>query len=110
MCGFVAWIDLRHGIDEDRLVRMRDAVAHRGPDDAGTFRSADRTVGFGFRRLSIIDLSPSGHQPMTDSAERAWLVFNGEVYNFAELRVQLEAAGHSFRSRSDSEVVLHAYL
>jgi len=108
VCGFVAWIDAR-GVDHERLVAMRDTLRHRGPDDAGTFRSPDGTVGLGFRRLSIIDLSPAGHQPMANADGSAQIVFNGEVYNFRELRAELTSLGHVFRSRTDTEVVLHAY-
>lgn len=109
MCGFVAWLDTRGGIDHDRLVAMRDTLSHRGPDDTGVFRSPGGTVGLGFRRLSIIDTSPSGHQPMSTADGSMHIVFNGEVYNFGELREELSTLGHEFRSRTDTEVVLHAY-
>jgi asparagine synthase (glutamine-hydrolysing) len=86
--------------------RMTESLAHRGPDDEGYyFRGA---VGFGFRRLSIIDLQ-GGHQPMADSEEQIWVVFNGEIYNFPELRRELEALGHRFRSQSDTEVLIYGY-
>jgi asparagine synthase (glutamine-hydrolysing) len=84
-------------------------MAHRGPDDAGEWWSADRRVGLGHRRLAIIDLTPSGHQPMHDVAGELCIVFNGEIYNFADLRRELAAKGHSFRSHSDTEVILCAY-
>jgi asparagine synthase (glutamine-hydrolysing) len=86
------------------LKRMTDAIAHRGPDGEGSF--IDGPCGLGHRRLAIIDLSPGGHQPMATEDGRYVLTYNGEVYNFNELRVQLEALGHRFHSRSDSEVVL----
>jgi asparagine synthase (glutamine-hydrolysing) len=89
------------------LRRMTDAVAHRGPDGDGTF--ADGEAGLGHRRLAIIDLSPAGHQPMLSADGRHVLTYNGEIYNFRELRAELEALGHQFRSRSDSEVLLQAY-
>jgi asparagine synthase (glutamine-hydrolysing) len=89
------------------LLRMRDALAHRGPDDAGVYCAAG--VGLAHRRLSIIDLSPAGRQPMANEDGTARIVFNGEIYNFQELRPALEAAGHRFRSRTDTEVVLHLY-
>jgi len=92
------------------LENMRDTIVHRGPDDAGIYLSRDGLVGLGFRRLSIIDLSPAGHQPMSDGAERYWIVFNGEVYNFREIRAELEARSHRFTSNTDTEVVLHAYM
>jgi asparagine synthase (glutamine-hydrolysing) len=85
---------------------MAAAIAHRGPDDEG-FHFAG-PLGLGFRRLSIIDLA-GGHQPMSDAAESVWVVFNGEIYNFQELRRELEAKGHRFRTRSDTEVIVHGY-
>jgi asparagine synthase (glutamine-hydrolysing) len=88
---------------------MRDVMHHRGPDDAGIWYSSDRSVGLAHRRLAIIDLSPRGHQPMTDSAGELHVVFNGEIYNFQDLRRELEQSGHSFRSASDTEVILEAY-
>jgi asparagine synthase (glutamine-hydrolysing) len=86
---------------------MTDAVAHRGPDGEGFF--VDSFVGLGHRRLSIIDLSPAGHQPMISADGQYVLTYNGEIYNYQELRVELEALGYQFRSRTDSEVVLYAY-
>jgi asparagine synthase (glutamine-hydrolysing) len=88
---------------------MRDQMAHRGPDDTGELIFDERRGGFGFRRLSIIDLSAAGHQPMHGCDEGTWLVFNGEIYNHAELRVDLEARGHKYASRTDSETILHLY-
>lgn len=84
-------------------------MTHRGPDDAGEWWSEDGRVGLAHRRLSIIDLSPAGHQPMLDAAGDLTIVFNGEIYNFAELRERLAGIGASFRSHSDTEVVLEAY-
>jgi asparagine synthase (glutamine-hydrolysing) len=86
--------------------RMTDSIAHRGPDDEGYFISGP--VGLGFRRLSIIDLA-GGHQPMSDVEETVRVIFNGEIYNFKELRAELEGRGHSFRTRSDTEVIIHGY-
>lgn len=94
--------------DVETGLRMVDAITHRGPDDGGLL-AMDRLL-LGFRRLSILDLSPDGHQPMTDEHEECWIVFNGEIYNFGELRTELEAAGHRFRSRTDTEVILRGYL
>ncbi len=85
---------------------MAASIAHRGPDDDGFFFS--RELGLGFRRLSIIDLS-SGHQPMSDNEGHLWVVFNGEIYNFMDLRRELEGFGHIFRTRSDTEVIVHGY-
>lgn len=85
---------------------MTNSIIHRGPDDEGYF--LDGPLGFGFRRLSIIDLS-GGHQPMPDREENVWVVFNGEIYNFHELRRELESFGHVFRTNSDTEVIIHGY-
>ncbi|MEK7737395.1 MAG: asparagine synthase (glutamine-hydrolyzing), partial [Pseudomonadota bacterium] len=91
------------------LARMADAIAHRGPDDAGEWLSPDGNVGLAHRRLAIIDLSSFGHQPMLDASGTLVIVFNGEIYNFRELRGQLESEGYSFRSHSDTEVLLALY-
>ncbi len=109
MCAIVGLVRRDGGIDAAALSAMRDTMAHRGPDDAGLHISTDRTVGLGHRRLSIIDLSAAGHQPMTNEDGSIWLVFNGEIYNFQTLRRELIAAGHTFHSTTDSEVILHAY-
>ena len=93
-------------VDEDVLRRMRDTMVHRGPDDEGLFISGN--VGLGHRRLSIVDLS-GGHQPMANADETIWITYNGELYNFRELRAEMEARGHAFRTKSDTEVVLRAY-
>jgi asparagine synthase (glutamine-hydrolysing) len=92
---------------ESRLKTMIATLRHRGPDDEGLW--SDRRVGLAFARLSIIDLSSIGHQPMSDAEGRIWLVFNGEIYNFQLLRRELEAKGYRFRSRTDSEVIIHGY-
>jgi asparagine synthase (glutamine-hydrolysing) len=109
MCGFVVWIDRLQSIDLDKLEELRDLLQHRGPDDVGLYISPDFHIGFGFRRLSIIDLSPAGHQPMSNADGSIWIVFNGEVYNYAEIRPELETRGYLFRSQTDTEVLLHAY-
>jgi len=113
MCGIAGIYSWGGGIrlDEPTLAGMRDAMTHRGPDDAGTFlhRSERVRVGLAHRRLSILDLSPRGHQPMATADEQLWIVFNGELFNFKELRKQLEESGrHRFRTETDTEVVLHA--
>jgi asparagine synthase (glutamine-hydrolysing) len=107
MCG-IAGIVLLDGapVSPAVLQRMTDAVAHRGPDGEGHW--IEGNVGLGHRRLAIIDLSPAGHQPMISSDHRYVLSYNGEVYNFRELRAELEARGYWFRSKTDSEVVLNA--
>jgi asparagine synthase (glutamine-hydrolysing) len=89
------------------LVRkMARTLYHRGPDDAGEWTDARAGVAFGFRRLSIVELSPLGHQPMISASGRYTVVFNGEIYNFQELRLELTAKGHTFRGGSDTEVIL----
>jgi asparagine synthase (glutamine-hydrolysing) len=89
--------------------RMCDAIRHRGPDDAGLWTSPDGRVVLGHRRLSIVDLSPAGHQPMSNETGTVWVTFNGEIYNHAIYRDDLLARGHTFRSRSDTEAILHLY-
>lgn len=97
-------------VDAPTLERMRDAMSHRGPDASGIVVLDDGRLGLGHRRLSIIDLSAAGHQPMRGcDHRRIWLSFNGEIYNHAELRARLAARGHRYRSRTDSETILHLY-
>jgi asparagine synthase (glutamine-hydrolysing) len=109
ICGVWEYGASEGSIDTSLIARMRDEMTHRGPDDAGELLFDDHRGGFGFRRLSIIDLSAAGHQPMHGCDERNWLVFNGEIYNHAELRRGLEARGHTYASRTDSETILHLY-
>lgn len=113
MCGITGIFHFQNQntVSETELSRMRDVLHHRGPDDAGIYISKNQKLGFGFRRLSIIDLSPTGHQPMTTacSKESIWTMLNGEIYNFQDLRRALEAKGHLFHSKSDTEVILHSY-
>ncbi|MDP1537307.1 MAG: asparagine synthase (glutamine-hydrolyzing) [Burkholderiales bacterium] len=104
MCGIVGW--LGPDIDPNIALRMRDVLQHRGPDDAGHWHDTEASVWLGHRRLSILDLSPTGHQPMHSASGRYVIVFNGEVFNFAELRTELEAGGCVFRGHSDTEVML----
>lgn len=106
MCGIAGF---NGNFDRELLQKMVAAVSHRGPDDSGGYFSPDGLSGLGHARLSIIDLSSDGHQPMTNEDKTLWLVFNGEIYNFAELRQRLMDQGHHFSSRSDSEVLLHLY-
>lgn len=109
MCGITGFLNdgtLRRDDARAVLQRMTGAIRHRGPDADGLWQSADGMVNFGHRRLSIIDLSPTGAQPMATADGRSTLIFNGEIYNFLELRAQLEALGHRFRGSSDTEVLL----
>lgn len=115
MCGITggSWTGSGQPLNESVLRRMTDAVAHRGPDDTGFYFSTsdnDRAGGaaLGFRRLSIIDLS-GGHQPMSNEDATIWISFNGEVYNYRELKPQLERLGHHFRTSSDTECIIHAF-
>ncbi|TAN03008.1 MAG: asparagine synthase (glutamine-hydrolyzing) [Rhodanobacteraceae bacterium] len=109
MCGIAAIIRFDHcPPSRDALHRLSDSMRHRGPDDEGLF--VHENVGLAFRRLSIIDLSRSGHQPMESDSGRFVIVFNGEIFNYLELRAELEALGYKFRSNSDTEVLLNAYI
>ena len=107
MCGIAGFLPGRPGGDQLRILhQMMEAIRHRGPDDAGDYH--DESVWLGHRRLSIIDLA-SGHQPMANETGGQWIIFNGEIFNHAELRPALEKAGHRYRSHSDTETILHAY-
>jgi asparagine synthase (glutamine-hydrolysing) len=109
MCGIVGVVHVRRPAAEPPIEAMRETLRHRGPDDAGLWRSEDGRVAFGHRRLSIIDLSPLGHQPMLSPDGTVSLILNGEIYNFEELRRTLSDLGHRFRGRSDTEVLLAAW-
>jgi asparagine synthase (glutamine-hydrolysing) len=110
MCGIAGYtVSDGHSIDRATLINVRDTLYHRGPDDAGLYVSGDERVGLAHRRLAIIDLSARGHQPMPNEDETVWIVFNGEIYNFQELKNDLERRGHVFRGNSDTEVIIHAY-
>ncbi|WP_223414078.1 MULTISPECIES: asparagine synthase (glutamine-hydrolyzing) [unclassified Pseudomonas] len=109
MCGIAGLIHLDNNpVSPAILQRMTDAIAHRGPDGEGHW--IEGNVGLGHRRLAIIDLSPAGHQPIASVSQRYVMVYNGEVYNYRELRTELETLGYQFRSRTDSEVVLNALI
>ncbi len=112
MCGIAGIVEQNtrnSSITEDVLRLMSNVIAHRGPDDEGQWISTDRCCGLSFRRLSIIDLSPAGHQPMTTPDGRFSIVFNGEIYNHAILRKELEAKGYCYRSHTDTETILYGY-
>ncbi len=110
MCGICGELTFDGApVQAETIAAMRDRLEHRGPDAEGLFVSADGRAGFGFRRLAIIDLSPLGNQPMANEDGAVQVAFNGEIYNFQPLRAQLSAAGHRFRSQSDTEVLVHLY-
>lgn len=111
MCGICGVWNYGDGqpVGRPDLEAMRDTLTHRGPDDAGCYFDDRVGLGLGFRRLSIIDLTPAGHQPMSNEDGSIWTVFNGEIYNFPELRRELEKAGHQFKSATDTETLLHGY-
>src|SRR5919106_443302 len=108
MCGIAGQFNFerREPVERETIVRMARSIAHRGPDDEGFFVAGP--IGLGFRRLSIIDLA-GGRQPMSDAEQTVWLIFNGEIYNYRELRNQLQSKGHQFRTSSDTEVIIHGY-
>jgi asparagine synthase (glutamine-hydrolysing) len=108
MCGIAGIVHCESGrrVDERRLIAMRDVMRHRGPDGEGVY--IDGPVGLAHRRLSIVDVD-AGHQPMANEDQSVWVVFNGEIYNHAELRPGLERRGHRYRTRSDTETILHLY-
>ncbi|PQO31723.1 asparagine synthase (glutamine-hydrolyzing) [Blastopirellula marina] len=119
MCGIAGafWTSPQHEVSAEVLTRMTDSIAHRGPDDSGIYHRPQQEhgpygivpgIGLGHRRLSIIDLA-GGHQPLANEDETVWTVFNGEIFNFKSLRARLEGAGHTFRTDSDTEVIVHLF-
>src|SRR6266404_3746632 len=108
MCGICGQYNFirNEPVEPDTIRRMTQTMVHRGPDDEGYFISGP--LGLGFRRLSIIDLA-GGHQPMSDAEETVWVILNGEIYNYRELRAELQKKGHQFRTNSDTEVIIHGY-
>ena len=110
MCGICG---IAGQADEQLIKNMLATIAHRGPDDEGVYigeTSTGQRIGLGHRRLSIIDVSPAGHEPMSDSSGTVWLTYNGEIYNFKEIRRELENLGHRFKSNTDAEVIIYSYL
>ena len=106
MCGIAGYLGR---FSSDLLSEMIKTISHRGPDDMGRWNDSGQEIGLAHARLSIIDLSPEGHQPMCNEDKTIWLTYNGEIYNYRELRKELVAKGHKFRSQTDSEVLLHLY-
>lgn len=111
MCGFAGIVDYSNSVTEEKVKKAIDLIHHRGPDDEGieTVRNDKYSVYFGFKRLAIIDLSPGGHQPMFSSEKDVLIVFNGEIYNFRNLRAELQKDGVKFTSESDTEVLIYLY-
>ncbi|MFL6438644.1 MAG: asparagine synthase (glutamine-hydrolyzing) [Terriglobales bacterium] len=113
MCGIAGFLEFRRNIDAGDMrhlvTRMSDRLAHRGPDDSGAWVDPKSGIALGHRRLSVLDLSPAGHQPMISASRRFVITFNGEIYNFSDLKTELEQFGHSFRGHSDTEVVLASF-
>src|ERR1700676_3181234 len=108
MCGIcgVFYSDRKQRVNRDSLATMNQRIVHRGPDDGGLF--VEENVGLAMRRLSIIDVQ-SGHQPLSNEDGSIWIVFNGEIYNHQDLRKDLESRGHVYRTRSDTETIVHLY-
>ena len=112
MCGITGYVknpNCNDIINEDVLDNMRDTLIHRGPDDCGSYISSDNKIGLAHRRLSIIDLSKNGRQPMSNEDNTVWITFNGEIYNYKSIKKDLISRGHSFRNNTDTEVIIHAY-
>lgn len=109
MCGILGEVNFEGYINKALFEKQRDTLIHRGPDSYGTYLSKDKHVALGHRRLSIIDLSEYANQPITNEDKTIWLVFNGEIYNFQDLRELLQSKGHVFCSQTDSECIIHAY-
>jgi asparagine synthase (glutamine-hydrolysing) len=110
MCGILGILDFNKKIDSDRLRAMRDSMPYRGPDSNGMWFDDSENIGLAHLRLSILDPTPAGHQPRVEAAHNCVISYNGEVYNYLEIRTVLEAKGHTFETGSDTEVVLKAYI
>ena len=110
MCGITGIINFNNApISENVLIGMRNSLSHRGPDDTGVYINKIKTVGLAHKRLSIIDPSSAGHQPMCNEDGTLWITYNGEIYNYPDLRNRLKNSGHIFKSNSDTETIVHAY-
>ena len=109
MCGIcgIVYSSGEKRVHGELLRSMASVINHRGPDDEGIYLKG--TVGLAHKRLSILDLSPAGHQPMTNEDGSIWIVFNGEIYNFLDLREDLQKRGHTFSSQTDTETIIHLY-
>jgi asparagine synthase (glutamine-hydrolysing) len=111
MCGICGILGTRDdfAVDEELVTKMRELIHHRGPDDGGSWHSPEHRIALGHRRLSIIDLTSAGHQPMSNEDGTVWITFGGEIYNHLDLRPGLEAKGHVYRSQTDTETIIHLY-
>src|SRR5882762_11597623 len=111
MCGICGILATSDTFDREQktVERMCDLIRHRGPDDTGTWLSPAGIVALGHRRLSIVDLSPAGRNPMPNEDGTLWITYNGEVYNHQALRAELEAKGHVYGSHTDTETIIHLY-
>lgn len=109
ICGVYEYGRNEPGVTGELIVAMRDTMVHRGPDDAGVYVSPDRRMGLGNRRLCIVDLTPAGRNPMPNEDQTVWITFNGEIYNHAALQPGLIERGHVYRSRTDTETIIHLY-
>lgn len=109
MCGIVGYLNFKRSIEHTELVEMRDTIRHRGPDDEGAAFFENNSIALGHRRLSFLDLSSAGKQPMCNEDETIWIILNGEIYNYVELRAELEKHNHVFKTHSDTETIIHGY-
>src|SRR5690348_7661370 len=109
MCGIAGIVSFGAPVAPGVLADMNQRLVHRGPDDGGEWVSPDGRAGLANRRLAILDLSPAGHMPMASADGRYWIAYNGEIYNYIEVRAELIARGRQFRSGSDTEVILAAF-
>ena len=109
MCGIAGIIDNQRPVSEAQLNAMTTAIRHRGPDDEGIYINEKKSAGLGHRRLSFLDLSEKGRQPLSSADGSLWITYNGEIYNFRELKKELQQFGHVFHTNTDSEVLIYAY-
>ena len=109
MCGIAGEVNFKQHVSSHNLRLMTNALRHRGPDDEGSYINEDYSVSLGHRRLSFLDLGESGRQPICNEKKDVWITFNGEIYNYLELRDELISLGHTFHTATDTEVIVHGY-
>jgi asparagine synthase (glutamine-hydrolysing) len=109
MCGIAGQLKFNGRVEERNIISMTNAIKHRGPDGDGVYVNVDATIALGHRRLSFLDLSTAGKQPMTNEDGTLWITYNGEIYNYVELKAELVKLGHVFHSHTDTEVIIHGY-